>query len=265
MEQSIFSDTDKLEFKGNKDMKDIMDNKFKISKYKEVEIIPPFVLNDLDYVDSVKATYYKTLRNIFLASMKESGLKADELEMSAVKKIRFMIEDKFIIEGLLPITIIPIYEFKNGKIVSEDYTIDPFNIEIDLELQSPIKEDNEDIEITYTYKNLMTRLKSVFARQPYMYYSDVKTKNNILYDFTYYLDSAFLMSNIMGYALLGFDTIEYRKMGSIIQIILRNEENFELHSEINSDQEEFKKIRKKNYTLEQFNDDKFFDMDYGTD
>lgn len=265
MEQSIFSDTDKLEFKGNNDMKDIMDNKFKISKYKEVEIIPPFVLNDLDYVDSVKANYFKTLRNIFLASMKESGLKADELEMSAVKKIRFMIEDKFIIEGLLPITVIPIYEFKNGKLVSEDYTIDPFNIEIDLELQSPIKEDNEDIEITYTYKNLMTRLKSVFARQPYMYYSDVKTKNNILYDFTYYLDSAFLMSNIMGYTLLGFDTIEYRKMGSIIQIILRNEENFELHSEINRDQEEFKKIRKKNYTLEQFNDDKFFDMDYGTD
>ena len=142
MEQSIFSDTDKLEFKGNKDMKDIMDNKFKISKYKEVEIIPPFVLNDLDYVDSVKATYYKTLRNIFLASMKESGLKADELEMSAVKKIRFMIEDKFIIEGLLPITIIPIYEFKNGKLVSEDYTIDPFNREIDLELQSPMEEDN---------------------------------------------------------------------------------------------------------------------------
>lgn len=270
------SDLVALELNINKDMEIIMNNKFDIEKYKDVTIIPPFVLNEMDKVDEVKREYWTALRNLALSSMKESRLPIEQIELEAIKKIRFVIEDKFTIEGLIPLTILPIYEMQNGQVVKEDYTIEEFNVEVALELQSPIKEDLQiqspikedewrddgEINVTYTYSNLIDRLKKVFAKRVFMYYPDVKNKNNILYDFEKYIDSTFLMSNIMEYALLGYDTIEYRKMGAIIQIILKNEENFELHSEINS--HEIKTIRKKYYSEEQFEADRFFDMEYST-
>ena len=256
------SDLVSLELNINKDMEIIMQNKFDIEKYKDVTIIPPFVLNEMDKVDEVKREYWNALKNLALSSMKESRLPIDQIELEAVKKIRFVIEDKFTIEGIIPLTILPIYEMQNGQIVKEDYTIEEFNVEIALELQSPIKEDDGEVEVTYTYSNLIDRLKKVFAKRVFMYYPDVKSKNNILFDFHKYIDSTFLMGNIMKYALLGYDTIEYRKMGAVIQIILKNEENFELHSEIN--RHEIDKIRKKYYSEEQFEADKFFDMEYST-
>lgn len=249
-----------LEIIKNKDVEIIMENKFNIEKYKDVTIIPPFVLNNVEEVEETKEEYWKVLKNLFIASMKESGLPIDELDVTVVKKIRFMIEDKFVIEGLIPIIILPIYEMKNGQVISENYTIDEFNVDLALELQSPIKEDNGDINMTYTYSMLMQRLKEVFRGRVFMFYSDVKAKGSIIYDFEKYIDTTFLMSNIMKYALLGYDTIEYRKMGNIIQIILRNEENFEIHSEINN--HEINTIRKKYYDNETFKQDRFFDMEY---
>lgn len=258
----VFTEQDfaALEIIKNKDVQIIMDNKFDIEKYKDVTIIPPFVLNNVEEVEEVKADYWKVLKNMLIAAMKESGLSIDELDLTVVKKIRFMIEDKFVIEGLIPITILPIYEMKNGQVISEDYTIDEFNVDLALELQSPIKEDNGDVEVTYTYSRLMQRLKEVFRGRIFMFYSDVKAKGSIIYDFEKYIDTTFLMANIMEYALLGYDTIEYRKMGNIIQIILRNEENLNIHSEINS--HEINTIRKKYYDEETFKADKFFDMEY---
>ena len=153
----VFTEQDfaALEIIKNKDVQIIMDNKFDIEKYKDVTIIPPFVLNNVEEVEEVKADYWKVLKNMLIAAMKESGLSIDELDLTVVKKIRFMIEDKFVIEGLIPITILPIYEMKNGQVVSEDYTIDEFNVDLALELQSPIKEDNGDVEVTYTYSYVL--------------------------------------------------------------------------------------------------------------
>ena len=60
-----------LEINKNRDVQIIMDNKFDIEKYKDVTIIPPFVLNNVEEVEEVKADYWKVLKNMLMAAMKE--------------------------------------------------------------------------------------------------------------------------------------------------------------------------------------------------
>lgn len=233
----IKTEIDKEQIELSKEMQTIVNNEYDMSKFKDVHFISPSVYSTPDEMEQVRENFYKILRQMTLAKMKEHNVSHNEISVEVNRKIRFNIEGKFIIEGLMNYNVSPLYKMNGSSIAEEDYVLDDFDIDIALSLQSPVTPDDN---IPYSYKSLLDSIKKSFRKNPFMFYSDISQFNNVVYDFEHYIDNVFLTGIFYEFLLTGYDTVEFKKKGNIIQTVLKNENTdetkWDLKSHVNADE-----------------------------
>lgn len=199
----------------SKEMEKLLNNDFNESIYKDVYLIRPNVVDDIELMEQKKKDYYKVLKTFVDFAVKENNCTPDDILIECTKKIRFVIEDKFAIDGKLDFDVEP--NFNNGI---EEYNLVDFDVNLDIAFISPLINDNI---ATYTMDTLLNNIKSAFVNKPFMYYSDTKPSVNIIYDFQKYINPTFLYAILNQWLLYDFNVIEIRKKGHLIKCALLNE------------------------------------------